>query len=262
MIVDFCAYLGEWPTYELSYRDADGLLHLMDRCAIDAACVSLAGGMFRYDAREANECLCQLTEGHRDRLWPVGSVNPSVPTWCEDVRDGIERLGMSAYRIHPTYHGYELTAPAVLDLADILAGANRPLFIALCVDEERFQHPAIRVPEVSVSEIGAFVSRVPDTTIVLNGVKTSQVQELFWTSDVLDLVYLDIDALDQDFRGLRTVVEKYGVERLVYGSQMPFLYPEAALMVAEYSGLPDKDIEAILSGNWWASPVLSVLPFS
>jgi predicted TIM-barrel fold metal-dependent hydrolase len=259
MIVDFCAYLGEWPTYELRYRDADGLLRLMDRYAIDAACVSLAGGMFRYDAREANESLCQLAKGHRDRLWLIGTVNPLVPTWREDVQYGVERLGLAGYRIHPTYQGYELTAPSVLELANMLSGVKRPLFIALYVDEERFQHPAIRVPEVHISEIGAFVSQVPDTTIVLNGVTTSQVPELFRINEALDCVYLDIDAMDTDFEGLRTLVERYGVERLVYGSQMPFLYPEAALMVAEYSGLPDKEIEAILSGNWSTSLVLSGL---
>ena len=47
MIVDWCAYVGEWPTYELRYRDAAGLLNLMDCCGVDAACVSLAGGMFQ-----------------------------------------------------------------------------------------------------------------------------------------------------------------------------------------------------------------------
>jgi predicted TIM-barrel fold metal-dependent hydrolase len=259
MIVDFCAYLGEWPTYELRYRDAAGLLRLMDRCAIDAACVSLAGGMFRYDAREANESLCRLAENHADRLWLIGTVNPLVPTWREDVQYGIERLGLAGFRIHPTYHGYKLTAPSVLELADILAGVKRPLFIALYVDEERFQHPAIRVPEVRISEICALVSRVPDTTVVLNGVKTTQIQELFRNNESLGSVYMDINAMDQDYRGLRTLVETYGVERLVFGSQMPFLYPEAALMVTEYSGLPDMEIEAILSGNWRTSMVLSVL---
>jgi len=259
MIVDFCVYIGDWPTYELPYRDADGLLHLMDRCAIDMACVSLAGGMFRYDARDANECLCRLAQGHTDRLRLIGTVNPLVPTWREDVQDGIERLGLAGYRIHPTYHGYELAAPPVLELAKLLAGVNRPLFIALAVDEERFQHPAIRVSEVDVGEIATFTSRVPDTTLVLNGFKTAQVHELFEMGEALDRVVLDINAMDQDFEGLRTLVERYGVERLVYGSQMPFLYPEAALMVAGYSGLPEKEIEAILSGNWRSSLVLSGL---
>ena len=73
----------------------------------------------------------------------------------------------------------------------MLAAAKRPLFVALSVDEERFQHPAIRVPDVRVDEIGAFVSQVPETTVVLNGFKTSQVPELFEMVGNLDHVVLD-----------------------------------------------------------------------
>jgi len=256
MIVDFCAYLGDWPTFELRYRDAGGLLHLMDRCGIDAACVSLTSGMFRHDAHEANTRLCQDIVGHRDRLWPIGTVNPSMPIWREDVRIGLEQLELSGLRIHPTYHGYALDDPAVLDLTSVLAGAGCPLFVALYVDEERFQHPSIRVPEVRLGEIEALIASAPRTTIVLNGLKITQAAELFASGVALDRVVLDVDAMDQGYAGLHTFVTQHGVEHLVYGSQMPFLYPEAALMVVEHAGLPEQSVEAILARNWQAHPVL------
>jgi predicted TIM-barrel fold metal-dependent hydrolase len=259
MIVDFCAYLGEWLTWTLHYRSADGLLYLMDRSRVDAACVSLASGMFRYDAREANERLCHQVEGHRNRLWPIGTVNPSVSTWREDVQDGLERLGLVGYRIHPAYHGYTLDSPPVLELAAVLARAGCPLFVALYVDEERFQHPAIRVPDVPIDEIQTLIACAPDTTVVLNSLKTLHASTLFESGIALDRVYLDVDAMDQDFEGLYSLVTQFGVERLVYGSQMPFLYPEAARMVVEYSGLSEADIEAILVRNWRSSPVLARL---
>ena len=259
MIVDFCAYLGEWPTFELRYHDAGGLLHLMDRCGIDAACVSLTSGMFRHDAHEANTRLCRDIAGHRDRLWPIGTVNPTVPTWREDVRIGLEQLELSGFRIHPTYHGYALDDPAVLDLTTALADARCPLFVALYVDEGRFQHPAIRVPEVRIDAIEAWIASAPGTTMVLNGLRTAQATELFASGVALDRVYLDVDAMDQDYRGLHTFVMQHGAEHLVYGSQMPFLYPEAALMVVEHAGLPQSSVEAILARNWQSSPVLGGL---
>jgi predicted TIM-barrel fold metal-dependent hydrolase len=260
VIVDYCAYLGEWPTYELRHCDADGLLYLMDRCGIDAACVSLAGGMFRYDAREANERLCHDIAGHRDRLWPIGTVNPLVATWREDVQDGLDRLGVAGYRIHPAHHGYALDAAPLTELAAVVSEAQRPLFIALYVDEERFRHPAMRVPDLRIGDIGSFIARTPQATVVLNGLKTAQAVELFEAGVALDRVYADVDAMDQDFEGLQALVTQHGVERLVYGSQMPFLYPEAALMVVEHSGLADADVEAILARNWRSSPVLAGLP--
>jgi predicted TIM-barrel fold metal-dependent hydrolase len=256
MIVDFCAYLGDWPTYELRYRDADGLLHLMDRAGIEAACVSLAGGMFHYDAREANERLAREIGDRRDRLWPVGTLDLTVPTWREDVEDGLERLGLVGFRLHPAYHGYAPDAPEALELAGQLALAGRPLFMALYVDEERFQHVAIRVPEVTVAGIASLIRQAPQTTIVLNSLRTAQARQLFETGVDLGRAYLDVNAMDQDFEGLLSLVRDHGVERLVFGSQIPFLYPEAARMVVEHSGLSEREIEAILERNWAGSSVL------
>ena len=290
MIVDFCAYLGDWPTYELPYRTADGLLSLMDRCGVGAACVSLAGGMFAFDAREANERLVQAIAPHRNRLWPIGTLDPTVPTWREDLEDGLERLDLAGFRLHPTYQGYPLDSPDVLDLAGRLTDAGRPLFVALYVDEERFQHPAIRVPDVPIAEIVRLIRQAPATTIVLNSLKVEHAlplleaelslqkapaavpgcgnrpeggpQSRLFSGEAelhLDRVYLDINAMDMPFDGLRSLAETHGVDRLVFGSQMPFLYPEAALMVVEHSGLASVEIEAILERNWQASPVLAGL---
>jgi predicted TIM-barrel fold metal-dependent hydrolase len=259
MIVDWCAYVGEWPTYELSYRDAEGLIHLMDRCGVDAACVSLAGGMFCYDAREANERLCRELAGHRDRLWPIGTVNPTVTTWREDVDDGLERLGLVGFRIHPSHHGYALDAPEVAALAAYLARVERPLFIALYVDEERLQHPALRVPDVAVADLAALIARAPETTFVLNALKTTHAVELYQAGIDMQRVYMDVDAMDQDFEGLRRLVEQFGVGQLVYGSQMPFLYPEAAQRVVVHAGLEEVDVDAIMERNWASSPVLAGL---
>jgi predicted TIM-barrel fold metal-dependent hydrolase len=259
MIVDWYAYVGEWPTYELSYRDAEGLLHLMDRCGVDAACVSLAGGMFYHDAREANERLCREIAGHRDRLWPVGTVNPTVTTWREDVDDGLERLGLAGFRIHPAHQGFALAAREVERLAAYLARVERPLFLALYVDEERLQHPAIRVPDVAVADVVALIARAPETTLVLNAFKTTHAVELYRAGADVRRVYMDVDAMDQDFEGLRCLVEQYGAGHLVYGSQMPFLYLEAAQMVVAHAGLSEAGIAAIMEENWASSPVLARL---
>jgi hypothetical protein len=34
--------------------------------------------MFRFDTREANAQLAHAVEGHRDRLLPVGTLDPTV----------------------------------------------------------------------------------------------------------------------------------------------------------------------------------------
>lgn len=259
MIVDFCAYIGEWPTYALPHATTDGLLHVMDRAGIDAACVSLTGGMFRFDTQNANEQLAQLLEGERDRLWPVGMLDPTLPTWRKDLQQGIEQWHFAGFRLHPNYGGYSLDDAAVIECAHALAEAQLPLFIALHVDEERFQHPAMRVPPVSLAEIEALIKAAPQTTVVLNNLRVDSAQTLLQSGVPLENLYLDINAMDVPFDGLHTLVTNFGSDRLLFGSQIPFLYPEAARMVLAYANLSATAVQAILEKNWQGSSVLAQL---
>ena len=117
MIVDFCAYLGNWPLYPLPIRDAARLVGTMDRCGIGAAFVSLVDGAFSLNLHDANERITALVAEQAGRLLPVGTVDPTSPCWREDVAEGVEHLGLAGFRIHPTYQGYTLDNEEVLALA-------------------------------------------------------------------------------------------------------------------------------------------------
>jgi predicted TIM-barrel fold metal-dependent hydrolase len=125
------------------------------------------------------------------------------------------------------------------------------------VDEERFQHPAIRVPAVPPAAMAGLARRAPGLTLVLNSLKVEHALEMLATGPLPQGVFLDVNAMDMPFDGLATLVRKPGAPRLVFGSQMPFLYPEAALMVVRHAGLRPEETEAILEDNWRASPVLA-----
>ena len=271
MIVDFCAYLGNWPLYPLPIRDAAGLVGVMDRCGIDAAFVSLVDGAFSLNPRDANERLESLVAEHAGRLLPVGTVDPTSPCWREDVIDGVEHLGLAGFRIHPTYQGYALDNSSISALTDTLAMVHRPLFIAAFIDEERFQHPAFRVPPVPLDQIAGLIRRVPETTIVLNNLTVEQATALLDMPGIsLSNVFMDVNAMDKPFNGLAQLIQDYGSDRLVYGSQIPFLYPEAALALLQEATIPldrghparpntHPSAEAILAQNWRASETLREL---
>ena len=257
MIVDFCAYLGNWPLYPLPIRHAAGLVGVMDRCGIDAAFVSLVDGAFSLNPRDANERLKSLVAEHSGRLLPVGTVDASSPCWREDVVAGIEQMGLAGFRIHPTYQGYALDGNGVVAMANTLAMVHRPLFVACFIDEERFQHPAFRVPPVPLDQVASLIRRAPETTIVLNNLTVEQATALLNMPDTsLSNVFMDVNAMDKPFNGLAQLIQHYGSGRLVYGSQVPFLYPEAPLALLQEATIPDDGADAILEQNWRTSEVL------
>ena len=256
MIGDFCAYLGHWPPYPLRYNDAAGLLRLLDRCGIDFALVSGLEALFALDAGEANEQLAQQIAGHERRLRPVGALNPARPTWRRDLADGRSRLGLAGFRLHPAYHGYRLDSSTAIEAAREVGESGHPLFIATFVEEDRFQNPAFAAAAVPAEQILALARAAPQTTIVLNNVTPEDATWLEEQSPSLPNVLFEINAMDKPGDGLAILVRRFGSRRLVFGSQAPFLYPEAALAVVLTSGLSEVDIEAVLQGNWQRHPAL------
>jgi uncharacterized protein len=258
MLADLHAYLGHWPPYPLAASDARGLVHLMDRNGNHVAFVSNLEGLFALDAPASNERLARWVANERTRLLPVGTVNPTLANWRADVMADIARWHLAGIRLHPSHHGYSLDLDQVGELAGLLADRQLPLFIATFVDEERFQQPALRAPNVRIADIVALVRRAPRTTFVLNNLLPEEALVVLQAQDLaLDNVAIDITAMDKPFDGLAQLLATVGSGRLVYGSQMPFLYPEASLALVRENGFAESDVRAILHDNWRRYPALA-----
>jgi hypothetical protein len=132
------------------------------------------------------------------------------------------------------------------------------LFLATFIDEERFQHPAIHAQAIPISNIVHLVRCAPHTTLVLNNLFPEEVETILKEPGLaLDHVTMDVTAMDKPFDGLLRIVRDLGSRHLLYGSQMPFLYPEAALALVRANGLAEDDVRAILEGNWRNYPSLT-----
>ena len=83
---------------------ADHVLRFLDTEGIDrACCINYVSPDVMGFTREVNDWIARFTAGHRDRLLPVGSVNPLHEM---DVRDEIRRvldLGIRMIKIHPPH---------------------------------------------------------------------------------------------------------------------------------------------------------------
>ena len=83
-------------------ESADNLLRFLDANGVErACCINYVAPDVMGFTREVNEWIADFTKGHRDRLLPVGSVNPLHQI---DVRSEIRRvldLGIRMIKIHP-----------------------------------------------------------------------------------------------------------------------------------------------------------------
>lgn len=87
-----------------SIASADRLLRHLDEEGVErACCINYVSPEVMGFTREVNDWIARFTEGHRDRLVAVGSVNPLHEL---NVRDEIRRvldLGIGMIKIHPPH---------------------------------------------------------------------------------------------------------------------------------------------------------------
>jgi predicted TIM-barrel fold metal-dependent hydrolase len=251
MTVDVNAYLGHFAFRQLRHNTAGGLLALMDRKRIDKAAVSSAAAITYRNAQAGNEELHAETKAHRDRLIPVAVLNPAYAGWRDDLAICRKEFGMKALRLYPRWHNYRLTDASCLELVRAAAESGMPVTIPLRVEDRRQQSWLVDVPDVALDEIAALVKAVPRASFVLMNGSGFTGSALGRKDGGLPANYaIDTALLTAELNSeLAQLLGNLGPERLVFGTGMPFHYPDPALAKLEILDAPAGVKDQIRGGN-------------
>lgn len=245
-IIDTNVSLFQWPFRRLPLDNSVSLVKKLHALGIAEAWAGSFEGVLQRDIAGVNARLAGECRKHR-MLTPVGSVNPTLPGWQDDLRRCIEEHGMRGIRLHPNYHGYTLDAPAFTRLLELATEAGRFVQIAVSMEDTRTQHEQLRVPDVNLAPL----------VRVLKGMPRARVQLLNYRprppllNQLADLpgVYFETARIDGT-DAVPKLVQGVPSGRVLFGTHSPFLIPEAALIRLHESDLLDKPtLRAVLSGN-------------
>ncbi len=251
MIVDVNAYLGHFAFRRLRHNTAASLLALMDSKRIDKAVVSSAAAITYRNAQAGNEELAQEARGHSDRLVPFAVINPFYAAWQDDLRICHEDFGMAGLRLYPEWHNYKLSDPCCRELVDAATERGMVISIPIRVEDNRQRSWLLNVPDVPLEEIVELVKTHPKARFILlngigytgcplgrkdNGLPANYAIELSRLSAVLA-------------NELGQLITNLGAERVMFGTGMPFNYPDPALVKMEVLDASEADKEKIRSQN-------------
>jgi predicted TIM-barrel fold metal-dependent hydrolase len=235
MIIDVNAYLGHYAFRRLRHNTADGLLKLMDARKIDRAVVSSASAITYRNAQSGNEEVDGEMKSHRDRLIPFAVINPTYAGWEDDLKACHETFGMRGLRLYPGWHNYKLSDPRCLELVRAAAARGLVVSIPMRVEDHRQRSWLVDVPDVSLDDAANLVRACPEARfLLLNGMGYVR-SPLGRAGNSLPANYrIEISRLtallDDEIGAL---IKSLGPDRIVFGTGMPFSYPDPALLKLE-----------------------------
>ncbi|MBL7189497.1 MAG: amidohydrolase family protein [Phycisphaerae bacterium] len=251
MIIDVNAYLGHFAFRRLRHNTAASLLALMDSKQIDKAVVSSASAITYRNAQAGNEEVAEEIRGHSDRLIPFAVINPFYAGWQDDLKTCHEEFGMTGLRLYPKWHNYQLSSRHCRELVNAATERGMVISIPIRAEDNRQRSWLLNVPDVPLEEIVELVKAHPEARfILLNGIGYTRCplgrkDNSLPSNYAIELSRLSVVLANE----LGQLITNLGVERVMFGTGMPFKYPDPALVKMEVLDASETDKEKILSRN-------------
>ncbi len=157
MIIDIHGHLGNINQAPFWAADASALEGYCEEAKVDLLCVSSAKSLM-YDTIEGNNELdSALRSSHK--LLGYAVVNPIFPETAKELQRLEGNPKFKGVKVHPDYHGYNLSSAAVLKFLDSVAEQTRlMLFHVSCMPGTGF---------ATALDVAHFAERHPMTNFVL-----------------------------------------------------------------------------------------------
>jgi predicted TIM-barrel fold metal-dependent hydrolase len=248
-MIDVNISLSRWPFRRLPLDEPAALAAALRRLGVTRAWGGSFDGLLHRDVAAVNLRLAADCRAHGNGLFvPFGTVNPTLPDWRDDVRRCHEEHRMPGLRLHPNYHGYRLDDPRFAALLDEAAGRSLIVQVVAAMEDERTQHPLVRIPPVDLAPLEGLARRSTSPRLVVLNAMTRSDDALIARLVATGQVWVDT-AMHEGVAGIERAVAAIGAGRLVVGSHAPFYCPDAAPLKLRESELKEADRAAVAEGN-------------
>lgn len=216
--LDVNCLIGHYPFRKIRKNTFDDLRSLHASHEIDGGFVASLESVFYNDPLEGDKDLYRVLKGSAYQL--VGTINPMLPAFLEDLDVCVNELGAKAIRIYPTYHGYGLDHADCLRLCAALQARNIPLFICGRLEDERLEY-IIMPKTMEIAKIAAITAAYPALKIVLLSFRREELCDILPTIAADGNLYFDASGLKNNLFAIDRTLEGFGGKKLLFGSQWP-----------------------------------------
>ena len=234
-VIDAHAHIGPWFNFRIPHPYADGMLRTMDHAGVHVAWIT-ADASIGPDFRLGNALVAEAVEAHPERFRGYVTVNPHYPE--ESLEELARRYdaGWRLIKFHTGTHDHPADGP----------GYRRIWEFA----QERGLH-VLSHSFPSPERLAALAAEYPDVSILVGHAASSAAAAPAYCAVCREHpnVFLDLCGSTL-WRGLlERMVALAGAERVLFGSDIPFVDPRGQLGRVAFARLPDEDLRAVFGGN-------------
>jgi len=241
---DCCCEVGprnqKDPAAPWSTRD---VLRWMDHVGIDGALVVHTLSITN-DPVDARDRLAREIAAAPGRLFPVWVVLPPDAGDFErdpqELLDAMDAAGVRAVKLFPKSHNYPFALPVLETLLAALEGRS----ILTLIDYAELPSG----PEGAFGALEAVLSRFPALPVLLQRANWSMQRVVTALMERYPNLHLEFSNL-QNSRGIEVYAERFGAERLLFGTGLPAMSAGAARAYVDYARVPEEVKRQIAGEN-------------
>ena len=229
-IIDSHTHLGQFPLFNVQLN-IEEMIKIMDKYEIEKSIVfSLP-----------NEITLEAIRRYPNRVNGLVWVNPyEGERATKIIEEYIKRHGFKGVKLHPLIDAYLPDQPIVYPIIDLAAKYKFPVLF-------HSGHPPWSLPW----HFHNLAQTYPDVKIVLGHMGHGHIVYINGAIEVAeknDNIYLETSGMPMHTK-IKEAAEKIGVERILYGSDMPFGHPAFEIEKVKVSGLGEEELRRVLREN-------------
>lgn len=239
LVIDSHCHMGYWANFNVPRADAAGMVAAMDRLGI-RACVAAHHASIGPDFRFGNDEVLKAMTDFPGRIYGYATVNPNYP---EEMTGEIERCisaGMVGIKLHPEMH-------------------------KVAVDDEKYR-PAWEyanehsLPILShtgtaglnpIKSFEKLADTYPNAKVILGhaGFGSEGARQSIEAGKKCPNIYPEITGSVIVYGTLERMVRELGADRVLFGTDLPFLDPRPQLGRVAFAKISDEEKRQILGLN-------------
>ena len=240
-MIDAHTHLGYWHNFNIPKRTAADMVHAMDRVGI-RCCVSAAHAGISADYITGNSQVIEAMRAFPGRILGYCCINPNYP--ADEMRDEIKRCfdaGMIAIKYHPSCHKYPIDGDRYR-LAWEYADEH-----SLCV----LTHTEGGGANCSVAQAGKCAQRYPNAKVIFghSGFGYEGARQCIEVAPKAPNAYFDLASSMADLGLVEMLVNGVGADRVLFGTDLPFLDCRMQIGRMAFSALDDDQLRLVLADN-------------